>query len=72
MISLAAIVKAGAVCISLLAGDNVLFCTRTGHDDLICDKAKDACQTEAQMTAAWKGHPEKQMEFLLKLYTEGK
>ena len=70
MMTVAAAVKAGAVCISLLSPD-VNFCTIKGAD-YIC--TRQGCESEGEMTAEWQGHPEKQLEFYKQLYgyNEGK
>lgn len=62
--TLAAAIKAGAVCMALLSPD-VLFCG-VGDKTMICQQ--DGCMTPEDLARSWQGNPERRAAFLNKLY----
>lgn len=65
MMSLAAAIKAGVVCMALLSPE-VLFCQSPEHVDLVC--LQDGCRTPRHLGIEWRAHPDQRAAFFRKLY----
>lgn len=62
--TLAAAIKLGATCMSLLSPD-VLFC-RVDGVVMVCQRS--GCVTPDELTETWRKHPERRAAFIDKLY----